>query len=142
MSAASSVPSGPTPSERQQCALCLKTGLKYGGVFKRAQTGSWCHLVCAYWTPEIFALDQVLYTIHSLCTHFALDQPLLQGHDAARSAERCAKTCGVCGVQGGVPVYCASGKCMDVLHVVCARTRGLKMVQDMKGDKVSGLYAL
>jgi hypothetical protein len=114
-------PRGPSPSERQQCALCLQVGLEYGGAFKRAQTGSWCHLVCAYWTPEMFALDK----------------PLLQGHDAARAAERCEKTCGVCGVHGGVPVYCASGKCMEVIHVVCARDRGLKMVQDMKKDKLT-----
>eukprot|EP00935_MAST-01C_sp_MAST-1C-sp1_P001152 g1152.t1 len=108
------------PSAAQQCALCLRTGLSYGGAFKRSETGDWCHLVCAYWIPELYSLDQ----------------PVLQGHAKAIAAERCASTCQVCGIHGGVPVYCAAGKCREVVHVACARAEGLKMVQDFSKGKL------
>lgn len=95
------------------CRLCPNKG----GAMKRAKDGSWVHLECALWIPEVTFEDPD-----------RLEGITGFGHKTLK--ERIKLTCIVCeksGAGAGACIQCAKGACAAAFHVSCGRKSGLHM---------------
>jgi len=92
------------------CALCQRKG----GAFKRTDCGSWVHMVCAQWIPEISFVD----------TH-ALEP--VTGLDEITPARRRLK-CYLC-KRVGPCIECSEHTCAHAFHPLCGMLSGQLMLE-------------
>lgn len=90
--------------EHHRCALCRHKG----GALKLSRCGSWVHVVCVWWTPEL-STEPDSVRPRSL---------------SALDPGRAELTCSGCHQQGGAVVPCAEPRCVESCHAFCAMRAG------------------
>mmetsp|Transcript_100366 Transcript_100366/g.287198 ORF Transcript_100366/g.287198 Transcript_100366/m.287198 type:complete len:1303 (-) Transcript_100366:2366-6274(-) len=99
------------PSTR--CALCK---IRDGAV-KQSTCGTWAHLVCVLWTPELQLADP------------SAMQP---GSLNKLNPDRAELVCAICNGKGGAVVQCSDTNCMQGVHPYCARVSLSRAAWEMK----------
>jgi len=98
-----------------RCCLCPVLG----GALKRTTVGSWCHLSCALWIPEVF------FRVAS--GREAIDLTHILPH-------RLNHRCDYCGQSEGACNQCSELGCGRAYHITCGMKRAI-LLQYITGNK-------
>ncbi|SCW00117.1 LAFE_0B09824g1_1 [Lachancea fermentati] len=99
------------------CLFCPS----HTGAFKQTDTGSWGHVICGIWIPELFFAN----------THYM--EPI-EGV-ALISKSRWKLNCYICKQKMGACIQCSNKNCFTAYHVTCAKRAGLCL--DFGGCSIS-----
>ncbi|CUS21495.1 LAQU0S03e03884g1_1 [Lachancea quebecensis] len=91
------------------CLFCPS----HTGAFKQTDTGSWGHVVCGLWIPELYFVN----------SHYM--EPI-EGVDLIPRS-RWKLTCYICRKKVGACIQCSNKNCFSAYHVTCAKRSGLCM---------------
>ncbi|SCU79104.1 LAMI_0A07338g1_1 [Lachancea mirantina] len=91
------------------CLFCPS----HTGAFKQTDTGSWGHVLCGIWIPELFFVN----------AHYM--EPI-EGIDQIPKS-RWKLVCYICRQRIGACIQCSNKNCFTAYHVTCARRVGLCM---------------
>ncbi|SCU89353.1 LAME_0E03092g1_1 [Lachancea meyersii CBS 8951] len=91
------------------CLFCPS----HTGAFKQTDRGSWGHVVCGLWIPELFFVN----------SHYM--EPI-DGIDMIPRS-RWKLTCYICKQKVGACIQCSNKNCFTAFHVTCAKRAGLCM---------------
>ncbi|SCU97549.1 LADA_0H06854g1_1 [Lachancea dasiensis] len=91
------------------CLFCPS----HTGAFKQTDRGSWGHVVCGIWIPELFFVN----------SHYM--EPI-EGIDSIPRS-RWKLTCYICKQKVGACIQCSNKNCFSAYHVTCAKRAGLCM---------------
>ncbi|KAL3235031.1 NuA3 HAT complex component NTO1 [Nakaseomyces bracarensis] len=94
-------------NKQVNCVVCPSST----GAFKQTHTGSWAHVLCALWMPELnFA------NLHYM-------EPI-EGVEYI-SKSRWKLVCYICKLRTGACIQCSNKNCFSAFHVTCAKRAGL-----------------
>lgn len=94
-------------NKQVNCVVCPSTT----GAFKQTHTGSWAHVLCALWMPELnFA------NLHYM-------EPI-EGVEYINKS-RWKLVCYICKLRTGACIQCTNKNCFSAFHVTCAKRAGL-----------------
>lgn len=91
------------------CLFCPS----HTGAFKQTDTGSWGHVVCGIWIPELFFVNP-----------FYMEP--IEGIDLIPKS-RWKLNCYICRQRMGACIQCSNKNCFAAYHVTCAKRAGLYM---------------
>lgn len=91
------------------CLFCPS----HTGAFKQTDTGSWGHVVCGLWIPELYFVN----------SHYM--EPI-EGVDLIPRS-RWKLTCYICRKKVGACIQCSNKNCFCAYHVTCAKRSALCM---------------
>ncbi|AMD21379.1 HER100Wp [Eremothecium sinecaudum] len=106
----------PLVSTNYQCSLCNAREIDHNSAKRKLKkaipdalkfdmSGSWCHVICAIFNPDVkFGLPKTYQPLYNIGT-------VLLKNDGEK--------CGICSFQGGGLVQC--DKCSNKFHVTCAQ---------------------
>lgn len=104
-------------NRKVNCLFCPS----HTGAFKQSDTGSWSHVVCGLWIPELFFAN-----IHYM-------EPI-EGIDHINKS-RWKLLCYICKQKMGACIQCTQRNCFAAFHVTCAKRAGLYM--DFGGSSIA-----
>ncbi|PRP75743.1 peregrin-like [Planoprotostelium fungivorum] len=100
-----------SPNKSQiTCALCPSA---QGALKETEEEGTWVHLCCALWTPQIIIEDTD--SMDGISTPSSI------------SSKVARHTCMVCDHKSGLSVRCKESKCNQHFHITCGRHEGFKI---------------
>ncbi|CAG61415.1 uncharacterized protein GVI51_K05093 [Nakaseomyces glabratus] len=94
-------------NKQVNCVTCPSTT----GAFKQTHTGSWAHVLCALWIPEL-----VFANLHYM-------EPIEGVENINKS--RWKLVCYICKLRVGACIQCSNKNCFAAYHVTCAKRAGL-----------------
>ena len=110
------------PEGQWLCRLCLvsknrKVNCLFcpsnTGAFKQTDTGSWAHVVCALWIPELYFAN------------LNYMEPIEGVQNIHKS--RWKLNCYICDQKGGACIQCSNKNCFTAYHATCAKRASLYM---------------
>ncbi|QLG71497.1 hypothetical protein HG535_0B05390 [Zygotorulaspora mrakii] len=104
-------------NRRVNCLFCPS----HTGAFKQTDTGSWAHIVCGLWIPELYFAN-----VHYM-------EPIEGVENISRS--RWKLVCSICKQRMGACIQCAHKNCFTAFHVTCAKRAGLYL--DYGGSSIA-----
>ncbi|CAR28844.1 ZYRO0F13266p [Zygosaccharomyces rouxii] len=104
-------------NRKVNCLFCPS----HTGAFKQSDTGSWSHVVCGLWIPELFFAN-----IHYM-------EPIEGINHINKS--RWKLVCYICKQKMGACIQCTQRNCFSAFHVTCAKRAGLYM--DFGGSSIA-----
>lgn len=104
-------------NRKVNCLFCPS----HTGAFKQSDTGSWSHVICGLWIPELFFAN-----IHYM-------EPI-EGIDNINKS-RWKLLCYICKQKMGACIQCTQKNCFSAFHVTCAKRAGLYM--DFGGSSIA-----
>lgn len=104
-------------NRKVNCLFCPS----HTGAFKQSDTGSWSHVICGLWIPELFFAN-----IHYM-------EPI-EGI-AHINKSRWKLVCYICKQKIGACIQCTQKNCFSAFHVTCAKRAGLYM--DFGGSSIA-----
>ncbi|GAV55252.1 hypothetical protein ZYGR_0AS05760 [Zygosaccharomyces rouxii] len=104
-------------NRKVNCLFCPS----HTGAFKQSDTGSWSHVVCGLWIPELFFAN-----VHYM-------EPI-EGIDHINKS-RWKLLCYICKQRMGACIQCTQRNCFSAFHVTCAKRAGLYM--DFGGSSIA-----
>lgn len=96
-------------NRKVNCLFCPS----HTGAFKQSDTGSWSHVVCGLWIPELFFAN-----VHYM-------EPI-EGISHINKS-RWKLLCYICKQKMGACIQCTQRNCFSAYHVTCAKRAGLYM---------------
>lgn len=96
-------------NRKVNCLFCPS----HTGAFKQTDTGSWAHVACGLWIPELYFAN-----VHYM-------EPIEGVENISRS--RWKLVCSICKQKMGACIQCAHKNCFTAFHVTCAKRAGLYM---------------
>ena len=123
--AATASPGSIRPSLGEKLAMfrgvsCILCPVQLGAFAQCADTGRWCHVACARWTPEI-AVAEIPTDDGDSSPRREYTPRVVTGVSAVPK-ERAKRACVACGRVAGVTMRCSFGHCQTTFHALCART--------------------
>lgn len=103
-------------NRKVNCLFCPS----HTGAFKQSDTGSWSHVVCGLWIPELFFAN-----VHYM-------EPIEGINHINKS--RWKLLCYICKQKMGACIQCTQRNCFSAFHVTCAKRAGLYM--DFGGSSI------
>lgn len=104
-------------NRKVSCLFCAS----HTGAFKQTDTGSWAHVLCGLWIPELYFAN-----LHYM-------EPIEGTENISKS--RWKLLCSICKQRMGACIQCTNRNCFVAFHVTCAKRAGLYM--DFGGASIS-----
>lgn len=117
-------------NRKVSCLFCPS----HTGAFKQTDTGSWAHVICGLWIPELYYAN-----LHYM-------EPIEGVENISRS--RWKLLCSICKQRMGACIQCTNKSCFTAFHVTCAKRAGLYMdfggasISEVAANQVGGLNML
>lgn len=102
-----------------KCVFCPS----YTGAFKQTDVGTWAHVLCALWLPELYFAN------------LNYMEPIEGFENIPKSRWRLI--CYICNQRGGACIQCCNKNCFRSYHITCAKRAGLYM--KFNGVSISGM---
>lgn len=96
-------------NRKVSCLFCPS----HTGAFKQTDTGSWAHVMCGLWIPELYFAN-----LHYM-------EPIEGVENISKS--RWKLVCSICKQRMGACIQCTNKSCFTAFHVTCAKRAGLYM---------------
>lgn len=117
-------------NRKVSCQFCPS----HTGAFKQTDTGSWAHVICGLWIPELYFAN-----LHYM-------EPIEGVENISKS--RWKLVCSICKQRMGACIQCTNKNCFTAFHVTCAKRAGLYMdfggasINEVASNQAGGLRML